>query len=396
MLRWLEQVASITAYSLRTLPQRTGSVVASAVGIAGVVAVFIGVLSIAAGFRAAMTQGADDDTAIVLRSGSTGELVSAMQRADTRVIGEAPGVLRDDNGMLSSPELFLILNLPRRSTNTDANVPLRGVEEEAFRVHDQLRIVQGRAFEWGRSELIAGVGASREFGGLDLGGTLDVAGQPWTVVGLFEAGGGLEESEVWADARLLQSVYRRGDTFQSVYTKLESRAAFSSFKDELDTDPRVNVTVSRQSEFYASQSVLITGLITGLGTVVAALMGIGAVFGALNTMYTSVSSRTREIATLRALGFKSAPVIIAVLFESLVIALLGGTIGGVLAWMAFDGFTASTINFQSFSQVAFAFDVTSSLLIQGVFYSTMIGLIGGLFPAIRAARLPIAVGLRDA
>ncbi len=396
MLRWLEQVGSITAYSLRTLPQRAGSVVASAVGIAGVVAVFIGVLSIAAGFRAAMTQGADDDTVIVLRSGSTGELVSAMQRADTRVVGEAPGVLRDGSGALSSPELFLILNLPRRSTNTDANVPLRGVEEEAFRVHDKLRIVEGRAFEWGRSELIVGLGASREFGGLDLGGALDVAGQPWTVVGLFEAGGGLEESEVWADARLLQSVYRRGDTFQSVYTKLESRDAFSSFKDELDTDPRVNVTVSRQSEFYASQSVLITGLITGLGTVVAALMGIGAVFGALNTMYTSVSSRTREIATLRALGFKSAPVIIAVLFESFVIAVLGGTIGGVVAWMAFDGFTASTINFQSFSQVAFAFDVTSSLLIQGVFYSTLIGLIGGLFPAIRAARVPIAVGLRDA
>jgi len=395
MLRWFQQVIAVTAYSVRSVPQRFGSVAAAMFGVAGVVAVLVGVLSIAAGFRATMTAGSDENAVIVVRSGSTSELVSGLGRGDVNIVGETPGVLRDAEGELSSPELSLILNLPRRSTDNDSNVPMRGVEEEAFRVRDHLTIVQGRMFEWGRAEVIVGVGAANQFAGLDLGGTLEVAGQPWDVVGVFEADGGLEESEIWSDARLLQAVYRRGDSFQSVYAKLESPATFASFRNELDTDPRVNVTVARRAEFYAGQSTLVTGLVTGVGGLIAALMGLGAVFGALNTMYTSVSSRTREIATLRALGFGAGPILLAVLAEAVLLAIVGGSAGALVAWLAFDGYKAATMNLQSFSQVAFAFDVTPTLLVQGVMYATSIGFVGGLFPAVRAARLPIAAALRD-
>lgn len=395
MVHWIEQVLGVSAYNLRTVPQRIGSVLAAMFGIAGVVAVFVGVLSIGVGFQAAMTGATSDDTAIVLRGGSTSELVSGLSREQTRIIAEAPGVMRGVDGPLASPELFLILNLPRRSTGTDANVPMRGVEQAAFEVRDGLRVIEGRGFEWGRAEVIVGRGAAREFTGLEVGGTLEVAGQPWEVVGVFESAGGIEESEIWGDARLLQSVYHRGDTFQSVLARMQSVDSFPAFRDELVRDPRVEVNASRTSDYYAGQSALITGLITGLGTLVAALMGLGATFGALNTMYNSVSSRTREIATLRALGFTAGPVVLAILAESVLLALLGGAGGGLFAWAAFDGLGAATMNWQSFSQVAFAFQVTPSLLIQGIFYATVIGLLGGLFPAIRAARMPVADALRS-
>ena len=392
--RWISQVVAVTSFSVRSLPQRWGSSVAAMFGIAGVVAVFVGVLSIAAGFGAAMTNSGSDDRAISLRSGSTSELVSGLSREATRIVGETAGVLRDADGAVSSAELFLILNLPKRSTGTDANVPMRGVEEAAFRVRDDFEIVEGRSFEWSRAEVIVGRGATVEYEGLELGGTLEVAQQPWRVVGIFSVDGGIEESEIWGDARLLQSMYRRGDSFQTVLTKLESAEAFQSFQDDLSSDPRVNLSVSRQSDYYSGQSTLLTNLITGLGYLIASLMAVGAVFGALNTMYTSVSARTREIATLRALGFKSSPVIFSVLAESLLLAIVGGAIGATLAWVVFDGYRAATLNLQSFSAVAFAFDVTPALLIQGTVVATTIGLIGGLFPAIRAARTPIAIALR--
>ena len=393
MFRWLEQIVSITVYSLRTLPQRAGSAGAAAFGIAGVVAVFVGVLSIAQGFRAAMTGGTDAEAAIVVRSGATTELVSGITREQAEVVAQAPGVARDTEGALASAELFLILNLPRRSTGTDANVPMRGVQPEAFRVRDTFRLLRGRRFEWGRTEVIVGAGAAHEFAGLQLGDTIPIAGERWRVVGVFQTGG-LEDSEIWGDAHLLQAMYRRGDTFQSVYVKLEAPAAFERFRQALASDPRMNVSVARRSDYYAEQSTLVTGLITGLGTLVAGLMALGAVFGALNTMYSSVSSRTREIATLRALGYRAGPIVVAILVEGLLIALVGGTAGGLAAWAAFDGYRAATLNWQSFAQVAFAFDVTPVLLVRGILMASVIGLAGGLLPAIRAARLPVATALR--
>ncbi len=395
LTHWFSQVCSVTQLSLQTIPERKGSSAAAAFGIAGVVAVLVGVLSIAQGFRHALTAAGDPGTAIVMRSGATSEMMSGLARDDTRVISDAPGVARGSGGPLASPELFVIINLPKRSTGTDANVPLRGVEPAAFGVHEEVHVVEGRRFEPGKNEVLAGAGAAREFAGLTVGQKIRVANNDWTVVGIFTANGGISESEVWTDASVLQGAYRRGDSFQSVYAKLASPNDFQKFKDALTADPRLNIKVVRQPDYYAEQSTAVSNLVTWLGTLVAGLMGVGAIFGALNTMYNAVAARTREIATLRALGFGGSPIIFSVLFESLALAVGGGAIGAAAAYLAFDGFHTSTMNFQSFSQVAFSFRIGPNLLAQGIFYAALIGLVGGLFPAIRAVRLPVATALRE-
>ena len=312
-LNWFSQVASVSKFGLMSIPQRRGSVAAALFGIAGVVAVLAGVLSMGVGFQRALTASGAEDAAIVLRSGADSEMVSGFLRESTRVIADAPGVARTEDGSLASAELFVIINLPKRSTGTDANVPMRGVEPPALKVRDHLRLVQGRMFDWGKNEVIVGVGAASEFAGLDLGGQLRVGRRDWPIVGIFSARGGTAESEIWTDASVLQAAYNRGDTFQSVRVKLASPQAFQEFKDALTTDPRLNVKVLRQTEYYAEQSTAVTRLIKTLGYLIAFLMAIGAVFGALNTMYSSVSARTREIATLRALGFGNGPVVASVL-----------------------------------------------------------------------------------
>lgn len=392
---WLSQVGAVTRFGLMGIPHRRGSVAAAVFGVAGVVGVLVGVLSMAVGFRKAMSASGSPDAAIVLRSGADSEMVSGFGQDETRVIADAPGLKRETNGPLASAELFVIINLPKRSSGTDANVPLRGVQPAAFEVRDQVRMLKGRPFEWGKSEVIVGAGAAQEFSGLEVGNKLRVGHEEWPVVGIFSAGGGTAESEIWTDATVLQGAYHRGNSFQSVYARLNSPDAFQSFKDSLTTDPRLNVQVLRQTDYYAEQSSLVTKLITILGKVIATLMAVGAIFGALNTMYNSVSARSREIATLRALGFGRAAVVVSVMLESLVVALVGGAVGAAFAYLAFNGFHTSTVNWQSFSQVTFAFAVTPQLLVQGILWATVIGLIGGLLPAIRAARLPIAAALRE-
>ena len=394
-INWFSQIVSITKFGLLSIPQRRGAVAATVIGIAGVVTVLVGVLSIAAGFRQAMTVSASPDGAVVLRSGADSEMVSGLGRDQTRVIADSPGVARTAQGPLASAELFVIINIPKRSTGLDANVPLRGVESAAWRVRDNMKIVQGRMFEWGKDEVIIGAGAAREFAGLEVGSKIKVGRYEWPVVGIFSANGGAAESEIWSDAKVLQAAYNRGDSFQSVYARLNSPGAFQEFKDSLTSNPQLSVKVVRQSEYYAEQSETITRLINTLGFLIAFLMAIGAVFGALNTMYSAVSARTREIATLRALGFGGSAVIVSVMVESLLLALIGGAIGGALAYAAFNNFHTSTMNWQSFSQVTFAFRVTPALLVRGVVWASVIGLIGGLFPAMRAARLPIATALRE-
>ena len=395
LINWISQILAISAFNLRTIPERKGASASAVVGIAGVVAVFVGVLSIAEGFRKAMTASGSPDTAIVLRSGANTEMTSGFSREETRLIADAPGLARSADGALASAELFVIINLPKRSTGTDANVPLRGLDRTAFDVRKELKVVQGRRFERGRNEVIVGAGAAREFAGLDIGKKIRVGRNEWEVVGIFVANGGISESEVWADATVLQSAYQRGASWQSVYAKLASPGTYQEFKDALTTNPRLNVKVVRQTDYYAEQSTQMTRMIETIGYAIAALMGLGAVFGALNTMYSAVSARTREIATLRALGFGAGPVVCSLMIESLALALAGGVFGAATAYVAFDGFTAATMNWQSFSQVAFAFAVTPKLLLQAILCSTLIGLIGGLFPAIRAARLPISAGLRE-
>ncbi len=391
---WLSQTALITLMFLRTIPQRLGASLASAFGVAGVVAVMVAVLSIAEGFRATLAQTGSTDNALVLRSGSDSEVSSTLPLEATRIIADGPGLLQGPEGPVASAETFVIIDLPMRSTGTEANVPLRGVQPAAFDVRGNIEIVEGRRFEAGRNEIIAGTGARQAFSGLDLGSKLRLGGSDWTVVGVFSAGGSLSESELWCDVNVLQPAYRR-TLFQSVYVKLESPDRFDEFKDALTADPRVRVKVMREDEYYASQSELLSAVVTGLGTLVAVLMGIGAVFGAINTMYSAVAARSREIATLRALGFGGGPVVVSVLVESLLLALAGGLVGCVGAYLAFNGYRAATLNWQSFSQVVFAFQVTPRLLLQGLVASLFMGLLGGLLPAIRAARVSVAVALRE-
>lgn len=391
----LAQVVSVSWFNLRSLPQRVGSSATAVFGIAGVVAVMVGVLSIAQGILRTMQQSAAPENVVVLRSGANSEMMSILTGDDVRLLAEAPGLARGTAGALASPELFVIINLPKKGTGTDANVPLRGVTRAAPEVRQEFRIVEGRMFEWGLNEVVVGRGAQREFEGLQLGSTIEVAQEQWPVVGVFEADGGLAETEIWVDASVLQPAYRRGNSYQALYGRLQSADDFQQYKDALTSDPRLNVKAVRETEYYAEQSAMLYGLITGLGTLIAVIMGLGATFGALNTMYTAVSARSREIATLRALGFQPGPVVISVLAESLLLALVGGAVGALLAWWAFDGFRAATLNFSSFSQVAFAFEVSPSLLARGILFALVIGFVGGLFPALRAARQPVSAALRE-
>ena len=395
LLNWLAQMIAVTALNLRTLRQRLVSSLVAVVGIAGVVAVVVAVLSMAEGFRKTMATTGSADTAIVLRSGADSEMVSILYREDVRVVADAPGVRRGPNGPMASGELFVIVDLPKRSSNTTANVPLRGVGPDAFGVRDRLKLIAGRMFTPGRNELVAGRGAASQFAGVDLGAMFTWNHTTWTVVGIFDAGGTFSDSELWCDVELLAPLYRRGSSRQAVYVKLETPEAFTRFKDALTTDPRLNLKVLRESEYYAEQAQMVVTLITTLGTLIAVVMGIGAVFGAVLTMYSAVAARTREIATLRALGFGGGPVVVSVLTESLALSLVGGVVGGALAYLAFNGFETSTINWQTFSQVAFAFAVTPRLVVMGVVYALLMGLLGGVLPAVKAARMPVVSALRE-
>lgn len=389
------QLGALLIFNIRSLRGRLGSASAAVFGIAGVVAVLVGVLSIGEGFRRVMVVAGKPDTALVLRAGADNEMSSILSRADVDVVRDAPGVARGTDGKpLISPEMFVIVDLPKRSSQTPANVPMRGVQAGAFAIRPEVKIVEGRVFAWGQNEVIVGRGAHSEFGGTDVGSELRFGTNVWKVVGIFEAKGSISESEVWADAAVLGPAYQRGASNSIVVAKLASAGSFRTFKDALTTDPKVSLKVQNETEYYESQSRTLRGLVSGLAFIVCSLMGLGAMFGALNTMYTAVAARSREIATLEALGFGGFAVMVSVIAESLLLALTGGLLGAVLAYVAFDGYRAATMNWQTFSQVAFAFDVTPQLMVSAVVYALLIGFIGGLFPAIRAARTPVALALR--
>jgi len=391
----LSQTIAVTSVTLRSIGQRIGSSTVAVVGIAGVVVVFLAVLSIAEGFRAAMRGTADPQTVIVLRTGSDTEMTSGLSGDDVKLVGQAPGLERGADGPKASPELFVIVGHPMKRSGTDANVPLRGLTPMALQVRKDLKITEGRMFQPGTNEIVVGRAASRQFAGLTIGSSVKWGEGSWQVVGIFDANGSVAESEIWCDAKVLQPVYRRGNSYQSVYARLESVESLQQFKDALTSDRRLNVTVIREPDYYAAQSQVLQTVIRTIGFTIAGLMGLGAIFGAVNTMYTAVAGRTKEIATLRALGFSSGPVVISVLVEALLLSLVGGLIGGALAWAAFDGYQTATMNWQSFSQVAFAFAVTPALLLRGLIYAAVMGLVGGLMPAIRAARLPVVTALRQ-
>ena len=391
----LRQILAIALFNLRSIPERMGSALTAAVGIAGVVGVLVGVLAIAQGFRATLVNTASPEVAIVLREGAENEMASGLARDVARIIADAPGIARNENGPIASAELFVIINLPKRGAGTDANVPLRGVQQTAYDVRGNIKIEQGRRFEPGKNEVIVGTGAVRSFSGLDLGSEVKMGQVTWKVVGIFSADGGVAESEIWADGDVLAPAYNRSENFQSVAVRLESKDKFQEFEDALTSDPRLTVKTQLQADFYAEQSKMMTMFITTIGFFIASLMAIGALFGALNTMYSAVAARTREISTLRALGFGRGPVVASILVESVILSLAGGAVGALAAYLLFDGYRASTMNFSSFSQVTFSFRVTPPLLALAIVFATLIGLVGGILPAIRAARLPIASGLRE-
>jgi putative ABC transport system permease protein len=388
------QAWSVTEVGLATIPQRLGASSVVVVGIAGVVAVLVALLAMAAGFEAALQQGGTDDTAIVLRAGSQTEINSVLDHDSANLVAQAPQVLRDAHGQpIASPELVLVASLPKKSSGLDANVEIRGIGERAWSLRPNVRIIAGRKFGLGLREMIVGKGAREQFAGLELGSTLNLNGQTWTVVGAFDSGDA-HNSELWADTDVMAATYRRGSSTAAVTVRLTGADAFDAFKAALASDPRLTVDAKTTRSYYTDQSAALSKLIRILGITIASIMAIGAVFGALNTMYAAVATRSREIATLRAIGFRALPVIFSVLLETMLLALAGGLLGAALTWVIFNHYTVSTLG-QNFTQVVFAFQVSPPVLWTGLKWALAIGLIGGLFPALRAARLPVTAGLRE-
>lgn len=383
------------SYNFRSIKARWTSTIVAVLGIAGTVGVFVAVLSLARGFKATLVASGSPGNALVMRAGATSEMMGGITLDSVRVLQDAPGVARDGSGPLVTQEVVGVMPFPLISTGTDANVQVRGVSPNVLHIRTFAKIVQGRMFTPGLAELVVGKNAARTYKGLTVGNTVDFGGGRWQVVGVFDAGGSSFDSEVWCDAHILSDVLKRPDNiFQSATVHLSSPAAFQQFKDAVTSDPRMNVDVVREVDYYAKQSTTMTRLITVLGGLVAAIMAIGAVFGALNTMYSAVSERGREIATMRALGFPSSNVILSFLFEALLISFIGGVVG-CLAVLPLNGLTTNTMNFQTFSNLAFAFKITFSLLLMGVVFGLVMGVLGGMLPAIRAAVRPVAVALRE-
>ena len=383
------------SYNFRSIKSRWSSTIVAVLGIAGTVGVFVAMLSLARGFKATLVASGSPGNALIMRAGSPSEMMGGVTLDSVRVVQDAPGVARDASGPLVTQEMVGVMPFPLISTGTDANVQVRGVSPNVLRIRTFVKITEGRMFQPGLSELVAGKNASRTYAGLTLGNTVNFGGGRWKVVGIFDAGGSSFDSEVWCDGPILQRLMKRPpDIFQSVTAHLTSPEAFQQFKDSVTSDPRLNVDVTREIDYYAKQSTVMTRLITVLGGLVAAIMAIGAVFGALNTMYSAVAERGREIATMRALGFSASNVILSFLFEALLIALVGGIIG-CLAVLPLNGLTTQTMNFQTFSSLAFAFKITFDLLLMGVFFALVMGILGGMLPAIRAAVRPVAVALRE-
>jgi putative ABC transport system permease protein len=391
----IRQIIAVTWLNLRNLPQRLASSMVAVVGVGAVVLVFSAVLSMAAGLERTMQSAGTDNTAIIMRKGSTSELNSGLSNEQTLIIANAPGVLRDGDAAIMSAELYVVVDVKKRSTQTDANVPFRGIQAGALDVRENVRISKGRMFEEGKNEIIVGEAAQREFAGLGVGETIRFGQNEWTIVGTFDAGGSVSESELWTDVRVLQATYRRGNSFQSVRVKLESPESIETLTQALDEDPRIDPDVMTERDYYSSQSQGLVQFIKMIGYPLTILMAVGAIFGALNSMYSSVSVRGKEIATLRALGFGPTAVLCSTVIESVLLALVGGLLGGLVAFLVFNGFQVSTLNGPSFSQVVFGFAVTPELLAQGMRAALIIGVVGGLFPAIRAARLPVATALRE-
>ena len=395
MFGFLGQTAVLGGLNLRSLPRRPGTAAVAMTGIAALTGVFAGVLSMASGFEKTMQGTGSDDVALILRSGATAELNSAFSREQAEIVRYAPGVARDAAGEpLVSSELFWVVNALGKSSGTEANVAMRGIQPVGYALRKDYRLTEGREFMPGRFELIVGRGARGQFQGLEPGQTIRFGKVEWLVTGVFETGGSVFESELWCDVGVLQSAYQLGGFFQVIRAQLEPGGGRERLEQALESDQRLSVDLWSEREFYSTQAEDTAKLIRFIGIPVSVLMAIGAIFAALNAMYSSISARAREIATLRAVGFRAFPTALATLLESVVLALLGGVLGCAIAWLALNGYQASTLA-NSFSQVVFNFAVTPDLLVQGITAALVVGLVGGTFPAVRAARAQVAAALRE-
>ncbi|HEY0684143.1 MAG TPA: ABC transporter permease [Steroidobacter sp.] len=392
-MKMLRQIGAVTAMNFRSLPQRVSTSLVVVIGIAGVVAVLVSVLAMSTGLIRTMESTGRDDRAIVMRNGSVAETSSALDRNSARLIVDGAGIKRDAQGEpILSAETMRILTLRKKEDDAEISVILRGVGPKLLEVRPELKIVEGRMFQPAVTEVIVGKSAHAQFKGLKVGDVVTSRGANWTVVGIFDTGGDSHESSLMTDAETLISIDQRG-AFQSVTAMLESPAAFQSFKDSLSANPGLSVDVVREREYYRQQSKTMSTIISVVAYVVGGIMAVGAVFAALNTMYSAVSARLQEIATLRALGFGSTAMVMSVLAEALVLALIGGSIGAAIAWFFFNGNTVSTVS-GGMGQMVFELSVSPQLMILGIVWACIIGVLGGLFPAMRAARLPVAMALR--
>jgi putative ABC transport system permease protein len=389
----LKQVTAITLLGLRSIPQRLGASLVIVVGLAGVVAVFTALLAMAAGFRSTLEAAGRADVALVLRGGSQAELNSGLTREQATIIKQAPGVAQSGGQPLASAELIVIAELMKTGETLGSNITVRGVEPAAFALRPRLRIVEGRAFGPGLKELIVGLGVTRQFQGAGLGRTLRMRGSEWTVVGIFESGDA-NESEFWADAEVAQSAFNR-QGFSSVRLQLADAKGLATVADALTADPRVNVDVQSEQAYFSGQTRQFRQTIGALAGAVTFIMALGATFAALNTMYAAVGTRSREIATLRAIGFRGLPVLLSIMLESLALAVAGGILGAVIAYLLFNNVAVSTLG-ANFTQVVFRFAVTPSLVVTGLVIAVVIGMVGGFLPALRAARQPVTAALRAA
>jgi putative ABC transport system permease protein len=389
----LLQIAAATTINLKSMSQRLWLSISTVVAIALVVMVLLAFLSMAYGFARTIAGSGAPDVAIILRGGSQAEVNSVISRDQVRLIEEGPGIAKAADGKpLASAELYVIVDGIKRSSQTRANLPLRGVGQEGANVRRGITIAAGRMFSPGSNEIVVGKALIREFEGFDLGQTVRIGTSQWTVVGVFEAEGSVFESEIWADLPVVQSLFRRDNVFQTVRVRLENPSALGPLKSYVENDPRLKLDAKSEAQYFADQAAQTTDLIQTLGWPLAIAMAFGALAGALNTMYSSVAARATEIATLRAIGFGAFPAFAGTLVESLVLAVIGGIVGAIATYLIFDGFSASTLG-ASFTQVVFNFTLTPALIAQGIVLAVIVGLIGGLFPAIRAARMPIVTGL---
>ncbi len=381
-------------YNLRSVRVRWTSSIVAVIGIAGTVGVFVAMMSMARGFKATLVSSGSPSNALIMRAGSNTEMVGSVTLEQVHIIETAPGIARGPNGPLVSPEVVVIAPFPLKATGTDANVQVRGVSPRALEVRPTVHIIEGRFLTSGLNELFVGKNALKTYTGLDLGNKIKFNGGVWTVVGIFDSGGSSFDSEVWCDAVILDQIYNRPvNIYQSVTARLVSPDGFQALKDTLTADPRMTVSVDREIDYYAKQSGTLTAVIETIGSLIAFVMGIGAVLAALNTMYSSVSERSREIAAIRALGFTSGSIAFSFMIEAMIIAAIGGIIGCLCA-LPLNGFTTSTLNFQTFSSLAFAFKITPTVLLAGMIFALFMGIVGGTPPAIRAARRPISAALR--